>query len=486
MAIAPETGAGPAGSSSSPAGSSPSQGAGATRPGAGNLSSAASQRLLGVGASSGAAALGDYTEAAPADEAAAALALAVAAEVVANDLRSYLRAWWQRVRGGDSGVLPVVVGLAVIVVVFEIRTSLYLSAGNIVNLLNQAVVFVLFAIGEVFVLLLGEIDLSMVFNAGIGAGMVAAFVVHPYDFPWWLAILCGLAGTTIIGLGLGALITRLRLPSFIVTLAAYIGLQGVMLWMFDTLPIAVGGVISISNRVILDFVNGSLSRTASWVAMALAVVLFGGATVFRDVRRRAAGLVTPPIGLTLLKVGTVAVAGVVLVWVCNINRGTGATKVWGVPWSIPIVLVLYSGATFLLSRTRFGRYIYAIGGNAEAARRAGINVQLVRTLGFLISGLFAGLAGVMYLSQIGSIATDIDPSYVLFAVAAAVIGGTSLFGGRGKPLHAVLGGLVIAAVYNGIYLIGFGAAATDMVTGIVLLVAVAVDSVARRGSQRVT
>jgi len=460
MAIVPETGTGAPG---------PEPGSGQAAPSVG-----------AVGPVSG------PTEAASADEAAAAVALAVAAEVVANDLPTYIRAWWQRVRGGDSGVLPVVVGLVVIVLVFEIRTSLYLSAGNIVNLFNQAVVFVLFAIGEVFVLLLGEIDLSMVFNAGIGAGIVAAFVVHPYNFPWWLAVLCGLAATTIIGFGLGVLITRLRLPSFIVTLAAYIGLQGVMLWMFDTLPIAVGGVISISNRVLLDFVNGSLSRTASWVAMALAVAAFGGFTVFRDLRRRSAGLVTPPIGLTLSKVGVVAVAGVVLVWVCNINRGTGATKVWGVPWSIPIVLVLYFGATFLLSRTRFGRYIYAIGGNAEAARRAGINVQMVRAIAFLISGLFAGLAGIMLLSQLGSIATDIDPSYVLFAVAAAVIGGTSLFGGRGKPLHAVLGGLVIAAVYNGIYLIGFGAAATDMVTGVVLLVAVTVDSIARRGSQRAT
>lgn len=426
----------------------------------------------------------DLEDAVVADEAAEVAALTAAPELVANDLRTYLRAWWQRVRGGESGVLPVVVGLVVIVLVFEIRTTLYLSAGNIVNLLNQAVVFVLFAMGEVFVLLLGEIDLSMVFNAGIGAGMVAAFVVHPYNFPWWLAILCGLATTTVIGFGLGTLITRLRLPSFIVTLAAYIGLQGVMLWMFDTLPIAVGGVISVSNRVLLDFVNGNLSRTASWVAMALTVALFGVATVYRDFRRRAAGLVTPPVGLTVSKVGLVAAAGIVLVWVCDINRGTGSAKVAGVPWSIPIVLVLYMAATLVLSRTRFGRYIYAIGGNAEAARRAGINVQMVRTLAFLISGLFSGLAGVMYLSQLGSIATDIDPSYVLFAVAAAVIGGTSLFGGRGKPLHAVLGGLVIAAVYNGIYLIGFGAAATDMVTGVVLLVAVTVDSIARRGSQR--
>ncbi len=406
------------------------------------------------------------------------------AEVLANTLPEYVRAWWQRVKAGDSGVLPVVVGLVVIVAVFEIRTSLYLSAGNIVNLFNQAVVFIMFAIGEVFVLLLGGIDLSMVFVAGIGAGLIAALVAPPYNLPWWLAVLAGCGATTAIGLLQGVLITRLKLPSFIVTLAGYVAWQGVMIWMFDTFPIAVGGVISISNRVLLDIVGGSMSPAASWIVMIVVVGAFGIFTVWRDLRRRSQGLVTAPLGLTLLKVVAVAVAGVVIVLICNVNRGTGSQKVAGVPWSMPVLLVVFIITSFLLARTRFGRYIYAIGGNAEAARRAGIDVRLIRTAAFGITGLMAGIAGLMYLSQIGSIATDIDPTYVLYAIAAAVIGGTSLYGGRGKPLHAVLGGLVIAAVYNGIYLIGLGAAATYIVTGVVLLVALTVDSVARRGGAR--
>jgi D-xylose transport system permease protein len=274
------------------------------------------------------------------------------------------------------------------------------------------------------------------------------------------------------------------LPAFIVTLAGFMSWQGVMIWMFDSFSSASGGVIPISNRVLLDLVGFSLSPAWGWGAMGVVVVAFGVYVVARDVGRSAAGLVTPPMSLTVLKVVAVAVAGVVLVWVCDINRGTQTQKDWGVPWSVPIVLAVFLAASLLLSRTRFGRYVYAIGGNTEAARRAGINVKLVRTVAFGLAGLLAGIAGLMYLSQQGSISTDIDPSYTLYAVAAAVIGGTSLFGGRGKPLHAVLGGLVIASVYNGIYLIGLGAAATDIVTGVVLAVAVTVDSIARRGGQR--
>lgn len=408
-------------------------------------------------------------------------ALVAAPEIMAGTLVEYLRGWWQRVRGGDSGVLPVIIALAVIVIVFQAQNSLYLSAGNIINLFNQAVVFILFAIAEVFVLLLGEIDLSVAFNAGIGAGLIAVFLAPPYNFPWWFCILIGLAATTAIGLLQGLLITRLGLPSFIVTLAGYIGLQGVMITMFDSFKVAVGGVIAVSNHVIIDLVGYSMTALASWVAMVVVVVLWGVYTIYRDGRRRAAGLVTAPASLTMVKVAAVALAGVALVLISNVNRGTaGGKRVVGVPWSIPVLLAIFALASLLLARTRFGRYVYAIGGNAEAARRAGINVELVRTVAFALAGLVSGLAGLMLLSQLSSISTDIDPTYVLYAVAAAVIGGTSLFGGRGKPLHAVLGGIVIAAVYNGIFLINLGTAANYMVVAVVLVVAVTVDSLARR------
>ena len=259
-----------------------------------------------------------------------------------------------------------------------------------------------------------------------------------------------------------------------------------MIWMFDTVPVAVGGVISVSNKYVLDLTSGNLSPLAGWVLMAALVVSFGSLTIFRDSRRRKAGLVAPPLGLTAVKVLLAAIAGVVLVLVCNTNRGLHSVAIHsvveGVPWAIPIIFGVLLAASFVLGRTRYGRYVYAIGGNAEAARRAGVNLALIRTVAFGISGLMAGIAGVIYTSWLSSIATDIDGgTYVLYAVAAAVIGGTSLFGGRGKPLHALLGGLVIAAIANGLALIGANAATTYMVTALVLIIAIVVDSVARRG-----
>jgi len=423
------------------------------------------------------------TEPVDLDDRAAEAALTAAPEAVADTFVDYISAWWRKVRSGDSGVLPVIIALVVIVIVFQIKEPKYLSAGNLVNLFNQLVVFAIFAMAEVFVLLLGEIDLSVVYNAGIGAGLMAALVAPPYKFAWWLCILIGVASTTVIGLVLGTLITRLRLPSFIVTLAAFLGLEGVMLWMFNRFSVAVGGVITISDHVLTDLVAGNITPLASWVTMAVLVVAFGIYNVIRDTRRRAAGLVTPPMGLTLAKAVAVAAAGVAVVAICNINRGSKTVVNRGVPWSIPILLGIFAGATLLLSRTRFGRYVYAIGGNAEAARRAGINVTMIRTVAFGLTGLMAGLAGMMYLSWLGSISVDIDPSYMLYAVAAAVIGGTSLYGGRGKALHGVLGGVVIAAVYNGIDLMGLGASAEYMVVAVVLLVAISVDSIARGGQR---
>jgi D-xylose transport system permease protein len=409
----------------------------------------------------------------------AAAVSTAAPEVVADSLIDYIRAWGRKVRSGDSGVLPVIGALIIIVIVFQIKESKYLSAGNLVNLFNQMVVFALFAMAEVFVLLLGELDLSIVYNAGIGATLMAAFVAGPYNLPWWVAILIGLATTTVIGLLLGTLITRLRLPAFIVTLAGFLGFEGVMLWLFGRFSIALSGTIPITNKVLTDLVAGSITPLAGWVAMGVLVVAFGVYNVRRNMRLRASGLVTAPVGLTVLKAGAVAVAAIVVVTICNINRGTATFPDRGVPWSIPILLAIFAADTLLLSRTRFGRYVYAIGGNAEAARRAGINVSRIRTVAFGLTGMMAGLAGMMYLSLLGSISSDIDTSYMLYAVAAAVIGGTSLFGGRGKALHGILGALVIAAVYNGIELMGLGAEYEYMVVAVVLLIAITVDSFAR-------
>jgi D-xylose transport system permease protein len=214
----------------------------------------------------------------------------------------------------------------------------------------------------------------------------------------------------------------------------------------------------------------------------VAVGIYAALTIYQTQRRRRSGLVTPPLALTVLKIVAIAVAGVVLVLVCNKNRGFGLTKLVGVPWIVPVLLVVLVVYSMLLGRMRFGRYLYAIGGNAEAARRAGISLNNVRLAAFVLCSLTAGLAGMVYLSQLGSISNDIaGGNLVLYGIAAAVIGGTSLFGGRGKMSHAVLGGVVITTIYNGMGLIQIGPAGQSMVIALVLLAAVTVDAVARRG-----
>jgi D-xylose transport system permease protein len=217
--------------------------------------------------------------------------------------------------------------------------------------------------------------------------------------------------------------------------------------------------------------------------MIVVVALYAALTLVQTQRRRASGLVAPPFALTVIKIAAVAASGIVVVLICNANRGAGLVKLSGVPWIVPVMLVMLVLYTVLLGRMRFGRHLYAIGGNAEAARRAGISLNTVRLLAFVLASATAGVGGIVYLSQLGSISSDIPGgNYVLYAVAAAVIGGTSLFGGRGKMVHALLGGLIIATVYNGMGLIGLSAAAQFMVTALVLLAAVVVDALARRGS----
>jgi D-xylose transport system permease protein len=406
------------------------------------------------------------------------LATAVSPEIVANSFGEYVRAWWARVRGGDTGILPVVGGLLLISIIFQSLNSHFLTAGNLVNLLVQGAVFMLLAMGEVFALLLGEIDLSAGFVAGLGGVIAAELVKDSTGWPWWAAVIVALLVCAAIGALQGTIITRLGLPSFVVTLAGLLAWQGVMLLILGTGI----GEVPINDRTIGDFANGILTPAASWIVMIAIVAAFGAMTWFRDARRRASGLVAPPVSLTALKIVAVAAAGIIVVMICNTNRGTAFRSIRGVPWVVLIVLGVLAAWTFVLGRTRFGRYIYAIGGNAEAARRAGINLALVRTAAFSLASFTAGIAGLIYASRLRSISTNIDGgTLVLYAVAAAVIGGTSLFGGRGKARDAVIGGIVVAAINNGMGLQGYSTAARLVVTAIVLLAAVTIDAVFRRG-----
>ena len=408
--------------------------------------------------------------------AAAEADLALSPELAANSLPEYLRAAMSRVRNGESGVLPVVGGLLLISILFQSLNSHFLTAGNLVNLLIQGAVYMLLAMGEVFALLLGEIDLSIGFVSGIGGIVTAELVKQSYGWPWWAAIIVALLVCAAIGALQGTIITRVGLPSFVVTLAGLLGFQGVML-----LILGKGGSLPINVNIVNDLASGNLTPAASWIVMAVIVSLFGVRTWLRESRRRASGLVAPPASLTLVKIAAAAVAGVAVVLICNTNRGR-LVPIKGLPWVVLIVLGVLAVWTVLLGRTTFGRYMYAIGGNAEAARRAGVNLATIRTVAFMLASFTAGIAGIIYASRLRSVSTALDGgTLVLYAVAAAVIGGTSLFGGRGKALHAVLGGIVIAAIDNGMGLQGYSAAAKYVVTALVLLAAVTIDAVARRG-----
>ncbi|MGD0605608.1 MAG: ABC transporter permease [Streptosporangiaceae bacterium] len=418
----------------------------------------------------------------PDEETASEVALA-APEVMANSLGEYAKIWLSRVRNGDSGALPVILGLVAIVVYFQVRNSLFLSAGNLVNLIGQAALFATLGMAEVFVLLLGEIDLSIGYTAALGATFTCWLLLPPNPAPWPLAVLVGLAVPAIFSGLQGVITTRLRLPSFVVTLAGQLLALGLLLEVMDSAAPNGGGSIRLYNNVLTDIYSGSLSPVAGWIVMAAAVAGAGALFLVRDSRRRASNLTAPPLSVTVLKIAAMAVAGVVVVLIGNTNRGVGLTIVRGVPWVVLVVLVVVIAWSVLLGRTRFGRYIYAIGGNAEASRRAGINLSRIRVLAFTLCGLTAGIMGILYTSYLGSISTGIQGGqYVLYAVGAAVIGGTSLFGGRGKMVGAVLGGLVVAVIYNGLELLGLGAAPQYIWTAIVLLAAVTVDTLARRRS----
>ena len=421
--------------------------------------------------------------AAPADAAVAELP----PELVAQSLGDYFRTWLLRIRGGESGVLPVILALIIIAIVFQtISHGLYLTPGNLVNLFQQSAVFMVLAMAEGFALILGEIDLSIGYIGATGAAITVQ-LVQPggtYHWPWFLAVLAGLLFCTLFGALQGVLITRLRLPSFIVTLAGFLIGNGLML---IVLLLAFSGFPSLSGpdvdrTTLYNLMWASIDPTVSIIGAVVVVAAVGGLMIYTDTRRRRSGLVAPPLSLSLIKVGLIALVTAVVVAICNQNRAFFGTNE-GVPWVIPIVLGVFAVWTVLLQRTRYGRYVYAIGGNPEAARRAGVNLPMIVTVAFALCAFTAGIGMLLNASYLGGMSNNVNGGqFVLYAVAAAVIGGTSLFGGRGKPLHGLLGGLVIGAIYNGMYLQSLDVKYQFIVTGLVLVAAVTVDAVSRRGS----
>lgn len=414
-------------------------------------------------------------------------------ELTAQSFGEYFRAWTQRVRSGNSGVLPVVLAIVIVAVVFEIITPehAFLRPSNLVYIFGLSTVYMVLAMAETVVLLLGEIDLSVGAVALLGGTIAFKLVQSPgADWPWWAAILAALAICGAIGALQGTLTSRLKIPSFIVTLGGFLLFSGVLILVLGGADGFVVVSSSVPNqRVIYYLVQGLIDPVAGWVALAVVVGLVAAVLLRRAGARRRDGLVSAPVTLTIIRIGLVAVVGVAVVIVCDVNRGSSLVAVKGIPWVIPIVLALLGGWTILLQRTRFGRYIYAIGGNPEAARRAGVSVAGVRTWAFALCSATAGLGGILLGSFFfGQYSTNTaDPGQlVLYSVAAAVIGGTSLFGGRGKAIHGVLGGFLIGGIAYGVSLLELGNLATPLeyiLPGGVLLVAVLVDVLSRRGAR---
>jgi D-xylose transport system permease protein len=425
-----------------------------------------------------------------------AAAADVPPELLAQSLGQYLRAWWVRIRSGDSGILPVVLGLVVVAVVFEIITPehAFLRPSNLVYIFGLSTVYMVLAMAETLVLLLGEIDLSVGAVALFGGVIAFKLVQQPGPgWPWWAAMLAALVGCGLIGAFTGTLTARLRIPSFVVSLAMFLLFSGILVVVLGGANGTVGVSSSAPNqRVFYDMVQGLIAPVVGWVALAVVVGAVGTALWLRAAARRRQGLVAPPASLTAIRIALVALVGAAVVLICNINRGTPLVTVQGVPWVIPIVLVVLGVLTLLLQRTRFGRYVYAIGGNPEAARRAGVSVAAIRTWAFALCSATAGLGGILLGSFFfGQYSTNTaDPGQlVLYSVAAAVIGGVSLFGGRGKAIHGVLGGLLVGAIAYGVSLLSLGQLATPLqyiVPGVVLIVAVLVDVLSRRGTGSVT
>jgi D-xylose transport system permease protein len=389
-----------------------------------------------------------------------------------------VRDYWARVRGGDIGSLPAVLGLIVLIALFgALEGSTFLSIFNFANLINQSAAIIVLAMGLVFVLLLGEIDLSAGFAAGTCAAVLAV-ALNNWGLAWPIALLAALLTGSIIGLAIGSLVARLGIPSFVVTLAMFLALQGAML-----LIIGEGGTIPIRSDAILVIMNGNMAVWAGW---ALAIIIVGGfaaTTLLAIRRRRKAGLPAEAVSVWAIKVIALGVLILVATYLLNQERQLPTAKIviQGVPWVVVVILVLLVGLTFILQRTGFGRHVYAVGGNREAARRAGINVKGLMITCFVFCSTLAAVAGVLLASRDNSVSpTTGGAQTLLFAVGAAVIGGTSLFGGRGKIRDAVIGGLVIAVIANGLPLITQQSGIQFIVTGLVLLVAASVDAISRR------
>lgn len=407
-----------------------------------------------------------------------------ALDEVTPDLATVIKSRWVELRSGNLGSLPALLAIAVLSLVFgAVNPSSFLSEVNLANLLEQASAVIVIAMAVSFTLLLGEIDLAAGFTAGVSAAVLATRLE---SWPLLPSVLVAALVAVALGTFTGWLVAKVGIPSFVVTLANVLLFQGILL-----LLVRDGGSVRIENQLVKDLVGATMSPAISWLFVALALTLFALSLL----RQRSAAHGSIPLSLVGMKLGFAAAVTLAFTIILNQNRAfpNAPAPIQGIPTVVPVVLVLLIAMTFLLNRTRYGRHLYAVGGNAEAARRAGINVARIRLSAFALCGLVAGIGGAFLASRVNSV----DPNTgandtLLLAVGAAVIGGTSLFGGQGRMLNAVLGGVVLALIPNGLTLVGrrdlpgigeidFSSSGTKFIcAGLALLVASSVDALSRK------
>lgn len=396
-----------------------------------------------------------------------------AVEPGTDSLRSLARKWVVGLRSGELGVLPIVGGLLLTAVVFQSLNSNYLTPGNLVNLMSQGAAISTIAMGLVFVLLIGEIDLSVGYVSGVAAVIMAQFLLPDgSQLPTGLALVAAIAAGTSIGALHGLLITKLKVPSFVVTLSGLLAWNGVVL-----LLIGSQGSIIIQDKAVVSLSGSYLPAGVAWALVSILVVAQAIVLVAARRNRIKRSLAVEPTSMIFVRIGGLGLVTGIVVFVANLSRG--------IPFVVALITGLYLVLNYVLKNTRFGVWVYAIGGSIEAARRAGINTDRVRIAVFMLASSMAAVGGIILASRLRSVDSNVGGgSLLLYSIAAAVIGGTSLFGGRGSARSAILGALVIASIDNGLGLLGLGSGQKFVITGVVLLAAVAVDSLSRRGREQ--
>jgi D-xylose transport system permease protein len=400
-------------------------------------------------------------------------------------LRVYIREYLARLRGGELGSAPAIVGLVVITAFFAIVHQGFLSAYNLEALVIQAAPIIVMAMGLVFVLLLGEIDLSAGTTGGLCSAIMAVLLLR-HGQPWWIGALGGLVVGLLIGFAMGWLRARAGIPSFVITLATFLAFQGLTLILIG----GQGSVILPSGSPLISLENSFVPLWLGWTLLGIFVAGYAAIKLIDARGRRQSGLAATPVAVIVAKVIGVALLGSGFTYEMGLNRNliTNAffsSKAQGEPWTVVLLVLLFVIWHFTLSRTRYGRHVYAVGGNEEAARRAGVVVSRIRISVFVICSGMAAISGVVAASLLQSVQSNAGAgNTLLLAVGAAVIGGTSLFGGRGRMIDAVLGGLVVAVIINGMSDLIQGSNSSGyewVVTGAVLLLAAGFDAVVRHG-----